>query len=139
MISRGGVVQAGKKSRLVQRFINDIQIRPALPARTIIDFSGGNQQKAVIAKWMAKTPRILILDEPTRGVDVGAKNEIYTLMRRLTAQSVGILFISSEMQELIGICDRILVMSEGRISGEFKKSEMDQHKIMAAAAGIAGL
>jgi ribose transport system ATP-binding protein len=139
MISRGGVIQAGKKSQLVQRFINDIQIRPALPARTIIDFSGGNQQKAVIAKWMAKTPRILILDEPTRGVDVGAKNEIYTLMRRLTAQSVGILFISSEMQELIGICDRILVMSEGRISGEFKKSEMDQHKIMAAAAGIAGL
>jgi ABC-type sugar transport system ATPase subunit len=83
-----------------------------------------------------KNPRVLVLDEPTRGVDVGAKSEIYSLMRRLTEKGVGIIFISSEMPELIGICDRILVMSEGRITGEFEKGKMDQNAIMAAAAGI---
>ncbi|MDR1575274.1 MAG: sugar ABC transporter ATP-binding protein [Treponema sp.] len=135
-ISRGGVVSQANRKRLVKQFIADMRIRPALPDRTIIDFSGGNQQKTVIAKWLAKTPKILMLDEPTRGVDVGAKSEIYTLMRKLTARGVGILFISSEMPELIGMCDRILVMNEGRINGEFKKGELDQHRIMAAAAGI---
>jgi ribose transport system ATP-binding protein len=136
LVSSAGIVLRGKKNGLVRRLINDLDIRPALPARTIIDFSGGNQQKAVIAKWLAKNPRVLVLDEPTRGVDVGAKSEIYSLMRRLTEKGVGIIFISSEMPELIGICDRILVMSEGRLTGEFKKGELDQHAIMAAAAGI---
>jgi ribose transport system ATP-binding protein len=135
-VSSAGIVLRGKKNGLVRRFINELQIRPALPNRTVIDFSGGNQQKAVIAKWLAKNPRVLVLDEPTRGVDVGAKSEIYSLMRRLTEKGVGIIFISSEMPELIGICDRILVMSEGRINGEFGKGEMDQHTIMAAAADI---
>jgi ribose transport system ATP-binding protein len=136
LVSSAGIISQGKKNGLVRRLINDLDIRPALPNRMIIDFSGGNQQKAVIAKWLAKNPRVLVLDEPTRGVDVGAKSEIYSLMRRLTEKGVGIIFISSEMPELIGICDRILVMSEGRINGEFKKSEMDQHAIMAASAGI---
>jgi ribose transport system ATP-binding protein len=135
-VSSAGVVSRGKKNALVRRFINELQIRPALPNRTAIDFSGGNQQKAVIAKWLVKNPKILVLDEPTRGVDVGAKSEIYALMRRLTEKGVGIIFISSEMPELIGICDRILVMNEGRINGEFKKGKMDQNAIMAAAAGI---
>jgi ribose transport system ATP-binding protein len=135
-VSSVGIISRGKKNNLVRRFINDLQIRPAQPGRTIIDFSGGNQQKAVIAKWLAKDLRVLVLDEPTRGVDVGAKSEIYSLMRRLTQKGVGIIFISSEMPELIGICDRVLVMSEGRITGEFKKGEMDQRAIMVAAAGI---
>jgi ABC-type sugar transport system ATPase subunit len=126
----------GERKKLAGRFISSMRIRPALPGRAIIDFSGGNQQKAVIAKWLARGPRILILDEPTRGIDVGAKSEIYTLMRELTAAGVGILFISSEMPELIGMCDRILVMNEGRIKGEFKKGGLDQQKIMAAAAGL---
>jgi ribose transport system ATP-binding protein len=134
--TRAGIVDKRKKSSLVNRLIKELQIRPALPSRPALDFSGGNQQKAVIAKWLAKNPVVLILDEPTRGVDVGAKSEIYSLMRKLTGQGVGILFISSEMPELIGMCDRILVMNEGRINGEFNKGEMDQHAIMAAAAGI---
>jgi ribose transport system ATP-binding protein len=137
-VSSGGIVSRGKKRNLVQKFIDNVQIRPALPNRTVIDFSGGNQQKAVIAKWLAKKPRVLLLDEPTRGVDVGAKSEIYSLMRRLTEEGVGILFISSEMPELIGMCDRLLVMSEGRLNGEFKKGTMDQSAIMAAAAGLKG-
>ncbi|MDR1179401.1 MAG: sugar ABC transporter ATP-binding protein [Spirochaetales bacterium] len=135
-VSSAGVVAKKRKNRLVQRFIDDLKIRPALPNRPIVDFSGGNQQKAVIAKWLAKKPRILILDEPTRGVDVGAKSEIYGLMRKLTEQGVGILFISSEMPELIGMCDRILAMHEGRLAGEFHKETMDQRAIMAAATGI---
>jgi ribose transport system ATP-binding protein len=135
-VSWRGIISPVKKNNLVTRFVDDMQIRPALPNRTAIDFSGGNQQKAVIAKWLAKNPRVLVLDEPTRGVDVGAKSEIYSLMRKLTDKGVGILFISSEMPELIGMCDRILVMNEGRLNGEFKKGEMDQNAIMAAAAGI---
>jgi ribose transport system ATP-binding protein len=135
-LSSAGIVSREKKNALVRRFINELQIRPVLPNRAIIDFSGGNQQKAVIAKWLVKNPKVLVLDEPTRGVDVGAKSEIYSLMRRLTEKGVGIIFISSEMPELIGICDRILVMNEGRINGEFKKGKMDQNAIMAAAAGI---
>jgi ribose transport system ATP-binding protein len=135
-VSSAGIVSREKKSSLVRNLINELQIRPALPNRAVVDFSGGNQQKAVIAKWLVKNPRVLVLDEPTRGVDVGAKSEIYSLMRRLTEKGVGIIFISSEMPELIGICDRILVMNEGRINGEFKKGGMDQNAIMAAAAGI---
>jgi ribose transport system ATP-binding protein len=135
-VSSTGIVSKKKKNGLVRRFIDELKIRPALPSRVVIDFSGGNQQKAVIAKWLVKNPRVLVLDEPTRGVDVGAKSEIYSLMRRLTEKGVGIIFISSEMPELIGICDRILVMNEGRINGEFRKGEMDQHAIMVAAAGI---
>jgi ribose transport system ATP-binding protein len=135
-VSSAGIVSRTKKNSLVRRLIDELQIRPALLNRAAVDFSGGNQQKAVIAKWLVKNPRVLLLDEPTRGVDVGAKSEIYSLMRRLTEKGVGIIFISSEMPELIGICDRILVMNEGRINGEFKKGEMDQNAIMAAAAGI---
>jgi ribose transport system ATP-binding protein len=135
-VSSAGIVIKKRKKHLVQRFTDELKIRPDLPDRLIVDFSGGNQQKAVIAKWLAKNPRVLILDEPTRGIDVGAKSEIYGLMRKLTEQGVGILFISSEMPELLGMCDRILVMYEGRLAGEFYKETMNQHAIMAAATGI---
>ena len=134
--SAHGIVSKTKMKNLVGRFVGDMNIRPAMPERAAIDFSGGNQQKAVIAKWLAKNPVVLIMDEPTRGVDIGAKREIYSLMRNLTKRGVGILFISSEMPELIGMCDRILVMSEGRLNGEFEKGKMDPDAIMAAAAGI---
>jgi ABC-type sugar transport system ATPase subunit len=97
-------------------------------------FSGGNQQKAVLSKWLATNPRILLLDEPTRGIDVGAKKEIYTLIRNLADSGISILFISSELEEIIGVCDRMLVMREGEITSEFKKSEATQENIMKAAA-----
>ncbi|MDR0653436.1 MAG: sugar ABC transporter ATP-binding protein, partial [Synergistaceae bacterium] len=98
--SARGIVSKTKMKNLVGRFVGDMNIRPAIPERAAIDFSGGNQQKAVIAKWLAKNPVVLIMDEPTRGVDIGAKCEIYSLMRNLTKRGVGILFISSEMPEL---------------------------------------
>jgi ribose transport system ATP-binding protein len=95
--------------------------------------SGGNQQKAVIGKWLMKEPRLFILDEPTRGVDVGAKFEIYALADRLAAEGNGILFISSELDELLGMCDRIAVMSRGEIAGEMPRAEFDRERILGLA------
>lgn len=135
-VSRHGVVSRTKKLKLAEDYIEGLSIRPNLPERAVRDLSGGNQQKVVIAKWLATKPKILILDEPTRGVDVGAKAEIYQLMRNLTAQGIGIIFISSDMPELLGMCDRILVMHNGEISGEFSRENMSQQALMRAAAGL---
>jgi ribose transport system ATP-binding protein len=97
--------------------------------------SGGNQQKGVISKWLANSPKILILDEPTRGVDVGARYEIYQIMNALVEKGVCIIMISSDLPEVLGMSDRILVMHEGVITGEFMKGEATQEKIMACATG----
>lgn len=137
LISSAGRIVNQRRLQLAEKYIAELSIRPALPKRQVSEFSGGNQQKVVIAKWLATTPKILILDEPTRGVDVGAKAEIYALMRSLTARGVSVIFISSEMPELLGMCDRILVMHEGRLSGSFLRSEFDQNDIMRAATGVA--
>ena len=95
--------------------------------------SGGNQQKVVLAKWLATSPEILFLDEPTRGIDVGAKSEIYHLMRGLADSGKSIIMISSEMPELIGMCDRILVMKDGRINGELERNQFSQEKVLELA------
>ena len=97
--------------------------------------SGGNQQKIVIAKWLLHHPKVLIMDEPTRGIDVGAKYEIYKIMCDLAAQGVGIVMISSDLPEIIGICDRTIVMSEGKITGEVERKDFSQEHIMAFAVG----
>ena len=97
-----------------------------------MNLSGGNQQKVVLAKWLFSKPELLILDEPTRGIDVGAKYEIYTIIDDLARQGKGILFISSEMPELLGMCDRIYVMNEGRFVAEFTAVEASQERIMRA-------
>jgi ribose transport system ATP-binding protein len=95
--------------------------------------SGGNQQKAVIGKWLLSKPHVLIVDEPTRGVDVGAKYEIYTIIAELAAEGAGVLFISSELDELMGVCDRILVMSNGEVQAVFEQAEFDKERILRAA------
>ena len=95
--------------------------------------SGGNQQKVVLAKWLLAEPRVLILDEPTRGIDVGAKFEIYQLILELADRGAGVLVISSEIEELIGLCDRILVLSRGELTGEFSRPEFDRERILRAA------
>ena len=97
--------------------------------------SGGNQQKVVLAKWLLANPSVFILDEPTRGIDVGAKFEIYQLINDLSAQGAGVLIISSEIEELIGLCDRILVMSHGEIRDELRRPEFDRGRILASALG----
>ncbi|BAD76165.1 xylose ABC transporter ATP-binding protein [Geobacillus vulcani] len=107
---------------------------PTLEAK-VSQLSGGNQQKVVLSKWLLNSPKILILDEPTRGIDVGAKYEIYKIINELASQGVGIVLISSELPEVMGMSDRILVMSEGRITGEFQRHEATQEKIMTCATG----
>jgi ABC-type sugar transport system ATPase subunit len=102
------------------------------PAKNL---SGGNQQKAVIGKWLLTDPVVLILDEPTRGIDVGAKYEVYGIINDLAARGTGILYISSEIEELLGMCDRIVVMRNGRIEAEFPRTEFDQERILQAAFG----
>ena len=97
--------------------------------------SGGNQQKVVIAKWVGKQPNIIIMDEPTRGIDVGAKRDIYELMNELTANGVSIIMVSSELPEVLGMSDRIMVVHEGHIAGELLHDEATQEKIMTLATG----
>jgi ribose transport system ATP-binding protein len=110
-----------------------MQIRPADPRRKAKNFSGGNQQKGIIARWIATKPKVFKMDEPTRGIDVGAKREIYSLINKLAAEGAGIIVISSELLELMGICDRIIVIRDGRISGELARDEFDQDAIMKAS------
>ena len=104
--------------------------RDAQPVRTL---SGGNQQKVVLGKWLLAGPRVLILDEPTRGIDVGAKFEIYQLIQSLADGGAGVLFISSEIEELTGLCDRILVMSQGEVRAESERGRFDREAILRAA------
>ncbi len=132
--SKMGTIIKKKKNSLVHKFIGYLQIRPALSERLMENFSGGNQQKAVIAKWLIANPRIVILDEPTRGIDVGAKYEIYTIINELAKKGVGIIFVSSELLELIGVCDRILVVREGKIVSEHMKEGFSEEEIIKSAA-----
>ncbi|MEO7715234.1 MAG: ATP-binding cassette domain-containing protein, partial [Capsulimonas sp.] len=99
------------------------------------NLSGGNQQKVVLAKWLFRNTKLLILDEPTRGIDVGAKVEIYQLINELAAQGIGILMISSELPEVLGMADRILVINQGRVAGELSRDEATQEKVGALAVG----
>ena len=102
----------------------------------VVNLSGGNQQKVVIAKTLAEAPEILIFDEPTRGIDIGARYEIYELMRELAAQGKSILMVSSDMEELLGMSDRIVVLHEGQQTGILEKREFSQERILALASGI---
>ena len=95
--------------------------------------SGGNQQKVVLGKWLLAAPKVLMLDEPTRGIDIGAKSEIYQLVHRLADRGAGVIVISSELEEVVGICDRVLVMRHGAITGEFRRGGFDREKMLAAA------
>jgi len=131
--TRFGLVDNAKKRSVAEGWIQKLSIRPPFPDMTIEQFSGGNQQKAVIAKWLAAGPKVLIVDEPTHGVDIGAKSEIHRLLRNLSEQGIGVIVISSELPEILAVCDRIVVMRMGRIVGEFRASEANQEKIMNMA------
>ncbi|MEE8586802.1 MAG: sugar ABC transporter ATP-binding protein, partial [Acidobacteriota bacterium] len=134
-LSRLGVVKGRKVSALARRFIRDLRIKTPGPAQKVMFLSGGNQQKVALSKWLARDAEVLIFDEPTRGIDVGAKVEIYQLINRLTARGAAILMISSELPEILAMSDRILVLHEGRVSGEFAAEEATQEKLLSAAIG----
>lgn len=136
-VSKNGVVIKKLKNNFVDGHFKQLNIRPNEPKKLARNFSGGNQQKAIIAKWIATNPKVLIVDEPTRGIDIGAKAEIYKLLNKLVEQGLCIVMVSSEMPEIIGMCDRVVVMFEGKITGEFsRKDGFNQESLMAASSGI---
>ncbi len=130
---RSFFVDRVQERRLARSFIDQLRIRARSTEQAVKYLSGGNQQKVVLAKWLALRPKILILDEPTRGVDVGAKAEIHALISRFAQEGMGVILVSSELPEVLGMCDRIMVMSKGAITGEFSRQEANQEKIMACA------
>jgi L-arabinose transport system ATP-binding protein len=114
-------------------FVDKLRVRTPSLEQEVGKLSGGNQQKVVLARWLAARPKVLILDEPTRGIDVGAKAEIYRLVDDLANQGLGIMFISSELPELLGLADRIYVMQNGRITGELSRAEASEEAVLALA------
>jgi ABC-type sugar transport system, ATPase component len=133
-LSGASFIKSNRERTLCDKLIRDLQIKTPGMEQKAGNLSGGNQQKVVIAKWLASDCDILIFDEPTRGIDVGAKQEIYVLLKTLTEQGKSIIMISSEMPELIGMSNRILVMREGKIAGELARSEFSQEKILELAS-----
>lgn len=133
--TKKGIISTQSEKLFVDALIKRLQIKTHSAETAAGNLSGGNQQKVVIAKWIGIGPKLLILDEPTRGVDVGAKREIYQLMNELTGHGVAIIMVSSELPEVLGMSDRIVVVHEGRITGELNKAEATQEKIMTLATG----
>ncbi len=133
--SKGGVLNHDVEKKAIRSMIDDIQIRPAAPEIYAENLSGGNQQKVVVGKWLLSKPKLVIFDEPTRGIDVGAKSEIYLRIRELTYQGMGVIMASSELPELIGMSDRILIFHEGRLVGELTRDEFSEEAIMRLATG----
>jgi len=131
--SKSGVVNWKDVNATADRYIKDLSIKIATPEQPVSNLSGGNQQKTVIARWLSISPKVLLLDEPTRGVDIGAKTEIHKIVSKLADEGLAVLMISSELPEVLGISDRILVMSEGRLTGELSSEEATQEKIMYLA------
>ena len=121
--------------RLARRYVDRLQVRTTGVEQLVSALSGGNQQKVVIAKWLAAEPRVLILDEPTRGIDIGAKAEVHRIIADLAASGLGIILISSDLLEVLGMSDRILVMHEGRLTAELSRAEATQERVMVAATG----
>jgi ribose transport system ATP-binding protein len=128
-----GIVRQTREKRITQNLIDRLAIKTNSTETAVTDLSGGNQQKVVLAKWLGTECKLLILDEPTRGVDVGAKVEIYNIINELAESGLGIVVISSEMIELIGMCDRVMVMREGRIRGILEKEDLSEENIMRLA------
>ena len=136
-LSRGGFLRPWLERRLARRFIDQLRIRAHSPAQEVQTLSGGNQQKVVLSKWLAAEPRVLILDEPTRGVDVGAKADVHRTISHLAAQGLAIVLISSELPEILGMSDRIVVLREGRVATELDREEATSERIIEAATGAA--
>lgn len=132
-ISKSGIIEKRKEIALAQKYYNKLQVKSEGIEDSIMSLSGGNQQKVVLSKWLMKDIKVLILDEPTRGVDVGAKVEIYNIITELAKSGLAIIMVSSELPELLGMCDRLIVFSRGKIRANFTRNEATQEKVMAAA------
>jgi len=134
-LARGPFIDGRAEREVAEQYVRELRIKTPGIEQTAQNLSGGNQQKVVLAKWLYTQSKVLIFDEPTRGIDVGAKVEIYKLMNELVRQGVGVLMISSELPEVLGMCDRVLVMHEGTIAGELARGEATQQRVMRLATG----
>ena len=134
-ISKYSVIKSAKENEVTEKYEKILRIKTPTIEQLVKNLSGGNQQKVVLAKWLARDPDIIIFDEPTRGIDVGAKQEIYEVMNELANQGKAIVMISSDMEELIGMSDRIIVLCKGRMAGTLNKNEISQETILTKAAG----
>jgi putative multiple sugar transport system ATP-binding protein len=130
-VSNAGVINEHEETQVSEEYRKAMNIRTPSVFQKVVNLSGGNQQKVVLSKWLFAEPEVLILDEPTRGIDVGAKFEIYGIINELAAQGKGVVMISSEMPELLGMCDRIYVMNEGKLVGELAAEDANQERIMS--------
>ena len=134
-MSSFGWVSGGRIADIARRGMRDLQIKARSPRQHVGELSGGNQQKVVLAKMLARQPKVLLMDEPTRGIDVGTKAEIYRLIRRLAAEGTAVIAVSSELPELIGMSDRIVIMHEGRVSGEVAAQDADDELLLSYCYG----
>jgi rhamnose transport system ATP-binding protein len=134
--SRRGFLRLAEEFRLAREYTSRLDLRAAALDQDVGDLSGGNQQKVVVAKWLATRPRVIILDEPTKGIDIGSKAAVHEFMAELAAQGLAIIMVSSEIPEILGMSDRVIVMREGRIVAEFPRAGLTPEKLVRAAAGI---
>jgi ribose transport system ATP-binding protein len=134
--SRAGFLGAQANARITAEAVRRFAIKIASPRTLALSLSGGNQQKLLLARWLQTMPKVLLLDEPTRGVDVGAKSEIYKLMGEIAKRNVAVVIISSELPEVVGVAQRVLVMREGRIVADLKGPDINQETIIAYATGV---
>jgi ABC-type sugar transport system ATPase subunit len=132
-----GFISHAKEKLVSQKYFESLHIKSPDVYQSVDALSGGNRQKVVLARWLAMQSKLLIFDEPTAGIDVGIKYEIYSIMQRLAADGIGVIMISSDLSELLGMCDRILVMCNGRLTGELMRSEATQERILALATAFA--
>jgi ABC-type sugar transport system ATPase subunit len=133
--SHRGWMRGQREREEARRLMRELAIRAASPAAETRTLSGGNQQKVILARWLLARPRVFLLDEPTRGVDVGAKHDIYELLNRLTAEGAGILLTTSELPELLALSDRILVLHRGEVTARIERRDFSQEKVIRAALG----
>ena len=135
--ARAGIIDKNEEIKTAEKYVDELSIKTPSVEQKALFLSGGNQQKVVLAKWLTTKPKVLILDEPTRGIDVGAKAEIYNIINALADNGVAVIIVSSELPEILGMCDRVVVMREGRIAGEISALNATQEKIMQLATGTA--
>jgi rhamnose transport system ATP-binding protein len=133
-----GLIRGSEERRLGTEWSKRLQVKTGSQQYAVSTLSGGNQQKVVLAKWLATAPRVLIVDEPTRGIDVGTKAEVHRLMSSLAADGVAVVMVSSELPEVLGMSDRVLVMREGRIVAEIQRADASEESVMFAAMGQTG-
>ena len=134
-ISKGGVIDQSQKVVYANKYIDEMNIKTPSSRQMVVNLSGGNQQKVVLGKWLMTDPKILILDEPTRGIDVGAKYEIYTIMNQLIQRGVSVIMISSELPEVLGMSDRVMIMHEGKLKAILDNKDITQEVVMTYATG----